>query len=161
MGAGMFFCRHPETARRAFAISAAYMPPPQDQGADDPFTATPQWSRRLIGLKVFMAMAELGLDGFGRLIEAQAALGQYLRARLAAAGWSLANETPLPVVCFHRPGTEVPRVLARLYQGGKVWVSALALPGGPTVLRACITSYHSTEADVDVLLAELAAALEP
>ncbi len=159
MGAGMYFCRHPETARRAFAISAAYMPPPQDQGADDPYSATAQWSRRLIGLKVFMAMAELGLDGFGRLIEAQAGLGRYLRARLAAAGWTLANETALPVVCFHRPGVATSRLLARLHQGGKVWVSALALPGGPTVLRACITSYHSTEADVDVLLAELAAAL--
>ncbi|MGA2079307.1 MAG: aminotransferase class V-fold PLP-dependent enzyme [Holophaga sp.] len=161
MGAGMYFCRHPEAARRAFALTAAYMPPPQGQEADDPYVTTIQWSRRHIGLKVFMGLAELGLDGYARLIEAQAALGDHLRARLQAAGWTLANRTPLPVVCFHRPGTDPARVLARIYRDGKVWISSLALPGGPTVLRACITSYLTTEADVEALVAALESAREP
>jgi glutamate/tyrosine decarboxylase-like PLP-dependent enzyme len=158
MGAGMYFCRHPEAARRAFAISASYMPPRQEQEADDPFTTTPQWSRRHIGLKVFMAMAELGLAGYGRLIEGQARLGDYLRRRLRETGWTLANETPLPLVCFHREGVDVPRLVDRIQKAGKVWISSLDLPGGPTVLRACITSYHSEEEDVEALLAALASA---
>ena len=62
------------------------------------------------------------------------------------------------MVCFQRPGVDPARVLARVYQAGTTWLSALALPGGPTVLRACITSYHSTEADVEVLVAALAEA---
>jgi glutamate/tyrosine decarboxylase-like PLP-dependent enzyme len=152
MGAGMYFCRHPEAARRAFAISAAYMPSRQGQAADDPYTNTVQWSRRHIGLKVFMAMAELGLDGYARLIEAQARMGDYLRGRLREKGWTLANQTPLPVVCFRREGVDPLRLLARIYGEGKVWISSLALPGGPAVLRACITSYHTAEADVDALV---------
>jgi glutamate/tyrosine decarboxylase-like PLP-dependent enzyme len=121
----------------------------------DPYTTSAQWSRRHIGLKVFMAMAELGLDGYGRLVEGQARLGDYLRRRLLATGWTLANETPLPVVCFHREGLDAPGLVARIHREGATWISSLALPGGPTVLRACITSYHSTEADVEALLAAL------
>ena len=155
MGSGMFFCRHAEAARLAFAISAAYMPPPQGEEVVDPYTTSAQWSRRHIGLKVFMAMAELGLDGYGRLVEGQARLGDYLRRRLLATGWTLANETPLPVVCFHREGLDAPGLVARIHREGATWISSLALPGGPTVLRACITSYHSTEADVEALLAAL------
>jgi glutamate/tyrosine decarboxylase-like PLP-dependent enzyme len=152
MGAGMFFCRHPEAVRRAFAISAAYMPAPQDGDALDPYSTTAQWSRRAIGLKVFMAMAELGLAGYGRLVEGQARLGEYLRRRLVATGWTLANETPLPLVCFLREGVDPVQILARIHEEGRTWISSLALPGGPTVLRACITSYHSTEADVEALM---------
>jgi glutamate/tyrosine decarboxylase-like PLP-dependent enzyme len=157
MGAGMFFCRHPEAARRAFALSAAYMPPPQDEDVVDPYVTTVQWSRRHIGLKVFMAMAELGLEGYGRMVEGQARMGEYLRRRLRETGWSLANETPLPVVCFHRKGVDPVELLSRIQREGRVWISSLALAGGPTVLRACITSYHTTEADVEALLAALEA----
>ena len=155
MATGMFFCRHPEAVRRAFAISAAYMPPHQGEDGIDLFGASPQWSRRSIGLKVFMAMAELGLDGYARLIEGQARLGGHLRRRLAQEGWTLANETPLPVVCFHREGTDPSATLARILRDGRVWLSSLVLPGGPTVLRACITSYHSNEEDVEALLSAL------
>jgi glutamate/tyrosine decarboxylase-like PLP-dependent enzyme len=156
MGAGMFFCRHPEAARRAFALNAAYMPPPQDEYVVDPYVTTVQWSRRHIGLKVFMAMAELGLEGYGRMVEGQARMGDYLRRRLVETGWLLANETPLPVVCFHREGVDVLQLLDRIQREGKVWISSVALRGGPTVLRACITSYHTSEADVEALLAALA-----
>jgi len=157
MGAGMFFCRHSEAARRAFALSAAYMPPPQDEAVVDPYVTTVQWSRRHIGLKVFMAMAELGLEGYGRMVEGQARMGDYLRRRLRETGWSLANETSLPVVCFHRDGVDVIQLLGRIQREGKVWISSLALPAGPTVLRACVTSYHTSEADVEALLDALLA----
>lgn len=158
MGAGMYFCRHPEAVRRAFAISASYMPPRHDQEVDDPFATTPQWSRRHIGLKVFMAMAELGLAGYGRLVEGQARLGEYLRRRLTETGWILANETPLPLVCFRRDDVDASQLVGRIQKEGSVWISSLDLHGGPTVLRACITSYQSTEEDVEALLSALASA---
>lgn len=65
MGAGMFFCRHPEAIKRAFAITTSYMPNATAGGTVDPYTTTAQWSRRAIGLKVFMALAELGVNGYG------------------------------------------------------------------------------------------------
>lgn len=160
MGAGMFFCRHPEAVKRAFAISTSYMPHESDDQTVDPYAATAQWSRRLIGLKVFMALAELGLDGYGAMIERQAALGDHLRNRLRDTGWLIRNDTPLPVVCFSHPdlqrgGLTTGQMLETIYARGRVWISDVLLGGQERVLRACITSYRSTEADIECLIEEL------
>ncbi len=162
MGAGMFFTRHPQAARQAFAITTTYMPKDMGDEAADPYTTTVQWSRRAIGLKVFMSLAELGLDGYARLIERQAEMGDTLRARLQEKGWLICNDTPLPVVCFTHPDIRQGRlttgeILEQIYARGKVWISDVVLGGGQAqrVLRACITSYHTQEADLDCLLEEL------
>ncbi len=104
MGAGMFFCRYPEAVKRAFASATSYMPKETGDQTVDQYAMSVQWSRRMIGLKVFMALAELGLDGYGTLIERQTALGDYLRGRLRETGWLIRNDTPLPVVCFSSGG---------------------------------------------------------
>jgi glutamate/tyrosine decarboxylase-like PLP-dependent enzyme len=160
MGAGMFFCRHPEAVRRAFAVSTSYMPDESGDHTADPYTVSAQWSRRMTGLKVFMALAEIGLEGYGRLIEHQAAMGDYLRQRLEDAGWLICNNTPLPVVCFSHPDIRrgVPTtgdILETIYARGRVWISDVVLGGNERVLRACITSFRSDEADIDCLLEEL------
>lgn len=36
MGEGMFFCHHPEAVRRAFAVTASYMPAATAGEAEDP-----------------------------------------------------------------------------------------------------------------------------
>jgi glutamate/tyrosine decarboxylase-like PLP-dependent enzyme len=160
MGAGMFFCRHPDAARRAFAISTSYMPKDSGEDALDPYAVSVQWSRRMIGLKVFMALAELGMDGYRGLIERQARMGDVLRRRLAETGWLIRNETPLPVVCFTHPDIQSGRVttagvLESIYTRGQVWISEVVLGGQAKVLRACITSYRTDEADIDCLIDEL------
>jgi glutamate/tyrosine decarboxylase-like PLP-dependent enzyme len=160
MGAGMFFCRHPEAVKQAFAISTSYMPGETGGNTVDPYAATAQWSRRMMGLKVFMALAELGLEGYGKLIERQAALCDYLRVRLRESGWLIRNKTPLPVVCFSHPDIErgaltTGRILESVYARGKVWISDIVLGGQERVLRACITSYRSDETDIECLIEEL------
>jgi glutamate/tyrosine decarboxylase-like PLP-dependent enzyme len=126
----------------------------------EPFQSTPQWSRRAIGLKVFMALAELGIDGYAKLIEHQAAMGERLRELLRAAGWILVNDTQLPVVCFTHPDIEsgrvtIPDLIARIYQRRNVWISPVTLGKARQALRACITSYETEEGDLDALMAEL------
>ncbi len=160
MGAGMFFCRHPEAVKKAFAISTSYMPGGAGGDTVDPYAATAQWSRRMMGLKVFMALAELGVEGYGKLIERQAALCDHLRARLRESGWLIRNETPLPVVCFSHPDVQggvltTGEILERIYARGKVWISDVVLGGKERVLRACITSYRSDESDIECLIEEL------
>ena len=146
MGAGMFFCRHPEAVKQAFAITTSYMPDETGDNTVDPYATTAQWSRRLMGLKVFMALAELGLEGYSKQIEYQADLGDHLRRRLKQAGWLIRNETSLPVVCFSHPdindGTiSTGKILEEIYARGKVWISDVVLGGKERVLRACITSF--------------------
>ena len=160
MGAGMFFSRHPEAARRAFSITTTYMPKQVGEDAPDPYTTTVQWTRRAIGLKVFMALAALGAGGYAELIEHQTQMGDLLRARLRAAGWVVRNETPLPVVCFTHADILKGRlttgqILERIYARGKVWISEVVLGGQERVLRACITSYLTNESDLECLIDEL------
>ena len=165
MGAGMFFCRHPRAVRNAFAASTSYMPDAVLGGAEDPYTTSVQWSRRAIGLKVFMALAELGDSGYAELIEHQAAMGDLLRAKLRSAGWLVVNQEILPVICFTHDRIRCGQrsthdLLQTLYARGRAWISDVVLGGNERVLRACITSYHTTPADIDVLLAELNYALQ-
>ena len=158
MGAGMFFCRHPDSVRRAFTAATSYMP--ANVGAPDPYDTTVQWSRRATGLKVFLSLAELGLAGYRDLIERQAAMGDRLRELLGAAGWRIVNDTPLPLVCFTHPDLDagrptVPALAAEIQHRGRVWISEVALTGKGRALRACITSYRTEEADLEVLVEEV------
>ena len=153
MSAGMFFSRHPDAVRRAFNTRTAYMPT-SHKGADDPYTASLQWSRRFIGLKVFMALAEAGLAGYAARVDHQASIGNYLRQRLTKAGWLLRNETPLPLICFTHPFIEggittASSVAKQVVESGEAWISTVSFPNGKKMLRACICNYRTTTADVD------------
>jgi aromatic-L-amino-acid/L-tryptophan decarboxylase len=160
MGAGMFFCRHPASVARAFGVSTSYMPDGVGGDSVDAYVTTAQWTRRFIGLKVFMALAELGLDGYGELIDRQARIGDRLRLRLRETGWLVVNDTPLPVICFTHAelqagGPTTHEILEAIYARGRVWISDVSLGGRERVLRACITSFRSDEADVECLIEEL------
>jgi len=60
MGAGMFFCRHPDAVAEAFHAETSYMPGKTSGPVTDPYTTSVQWSRRFIGLKLFLALAHYG-----------------------------------------------------------------------------------------------------
>ena len=159
LGAGMFFCREREAMARTFGLCTGYMPAAID-GTLEPYASSLQWSRRFIGLSVFMALAELGDVGFASQIEHQFRMGDTLRHYLEASGWEVVNSTPLPILCFTRSGlptTEsgLDQILAPLLARGKVWISRVLLPSKGWVLRACITSFLTDESDLKILLDEL------
>jgi glutamate/tyrosine decarboxylase-like PLP-dependent enzyme len=169
-GAGMFFTRHRAAADAAFGVTASYMPP-NPAGIDNPFQTTVHWSRRFIGLKVFLTLCEWGAPGLRELVDRKIVLGERLRAALQQHGWTVLNHTPLPVVCFTHPRIESSavsrkQVLETIWKNGNAWISEAVL--NPTekdparytrCLRACITNYKTTEKEVDVLVHELAAAI--
>jgi glutamate/tyrosine decarboxylase-like PLP-dependent enzyme len=155
MAAGMFFCRHPESVAETFRAETSYMPGKTAGPAVDPYTTSVQWSRRFIGLKLFVALAHHGEAGYIAMIEEQARLGDVLRASLARAGWRLVNTTPLPVVCFTRDGLDTGAFLAALYRRQIAWMSEVRLAGGAPVLRACITSVRTSESDIDWVVREM------
>ncbi len=162
MGAGMVFTRHPEAMAKAFSVASSYMPPSTSPVTSDPHLVTPQWSRRATGLKVFFALAELGLDGYARLIDHQTAMGELLRRELRAAGWIVVNDAVLPVVNFTHPDIREGRTTTAalrdaIYARGNAWISEVQLTGRERVLRACITSYETGPEDVQALVAELEA----
>lgn len=148
MGAGMFFCRHPDTVAAAFRAATSVMPG-ETNGVSDPYSTSVQWSRRFIGLKLFLALAHHGESGYIEMIEHQARMGDVLRKSLRRAGWQIVNATPLPVVCFTRDGLVPAKFLAALYERQIAWMSEIRLGDSSPVLRACVTSFRTTETDIE------------
>jgi glutamate/tyrosine decarboxylase-like PLP-dependent enzyme len=160
MGCGMFFCRHRESVAQAFRSDVTYMPAKSSSSRDaaattfDPLTNSAQWSRRFIGLKLFMALAEHGEAGYAAMLEHQARMGSVLRESLAASGWRIVNSTPFPVVCFTRDGLVPGALLAALRERQIAWMSEAQLCGIP-VVRACITSFKTTAQDIASVVGEM------
>jgi glutamate/tyrosine decarboxylase-like PLP-dependent enzyme len=154
MGCGMFFCRHPETVSEAFRADVSYMPGRKAGPVFDPYTTSAQWSRRFIGLKLFMTLAQHGQTGYAQMLEHQTRMGDVLRDALRASGWSIVNSTPLPLVCFTREELVPSSFLAALHQQQIAWMSE-ARVGGTQVVRACITSYTTSEADIHWVVAKM------
>jgi glutamate/tyrosine decarboxylase-like PLP-dependent enzyme len=151
MGAGVFLTPHRRDLASTFRVTAAYMPSAE---SSDPYLTSAQWSRRFIGLKVFMSLAAAGRGGYAAQIEHDFRLGDRLRTRLREGGWRIVNDTPLPLACFV-PDTaadaeELARIAREVEASGVAWISVARLAGRPA-LRACITSYRSTDEDVDAL----------
>jgi glutamate/tyrosine decarboxylase-like PLP-dependent enzyme len=160
MGCGMFFCRHRESVAQAFRSEVTYMPgKTAGQAIDasvtfDPLTHSAQWSRRFIGLKLFMSLAERGETGLAGMLEHQTHMGHVLRDALKASGWRIVNSTPLPVVCFTREGLDHTAFLAALREHQIAWMSEAKLDG-VSVIRACITSFRTTERDIEWVVSEM------
>lgn len=160
MGAGMFFCRHVDAVRRAFDVSTSYMPSRVGEETAEPYLTTLQWSRRAIGLKLFMALAERGRAGFGDQIDHQVRMGDALRTKLKDAGWIVVNDTVLPLVCTSHDDIRSGRcttddIVRSIQARGRAWVSDVLLGRREKVLRACVTSFRTVEEDLDVLVSEL------
>jgi len=161
MGAGMFLTRHREVLSRIFSVNAAYMPKEGERLAVvDPYVHSLQWSRRFIGLKLFLTLATVGWDGYAQVLRRQTEMGDLLRERLTASGWSVVNRTRLPVVCFTPSDQEWDmamhqRVSDSVVQSGSAWISTILLGGKKPALRACITNYRTGPEHIEILLAIL------
>jgi glutamate/tyrosine decarboxylase-like PLP-dependent enzyme len=155
IGAGMFFCRHPRIVREAFRAQAVYMPATSGESSPDPYVTTVQWSRRFIGLKLFLALAERGEAGYAAMIEHQIRMGIRLREALVRDGWTIVNDTPLPLICFTRDGLVAGDFVQELHRRQIAWMSEVRLRGEPTVVRACVTSFRTTPADIERVVSEM------
>lgn len=156
MGVGMLLTAHPHLLAEAFAVTTDYMPADVEAAAD-PYAISMQWSRRFAGLKVLLSLALIGRPGYAEQFERDVALGQRLATGLAGAGWRIANDTPLPVVCVAQDGADAAwhqAVVERVVGSGAAWVSRVTLAGKPAI-RTCVISYRTTADEVDALVEAL------
>lgn len=166
MGAGMFLTKHGDVLERTFKVSADYMPKGEgDRGASDPYAHSLQWSRRFIGLKVFLSLLVAGVGGYADAIRHQVKIGEHLRDSLSKAGWQVVNKTPLPLVCFvDRQSSDGPdaahleEICRQVVSSGTAWISTTRISNGRTVLRACITNYRTGPEHIAALIDALAMA---
>jgi len=164
MGAGLYLTRHPAILKRTFGVATSYMPR-DAAGLEvvDPFTHSIQWSRRFIGLKVFMSLLVAGWEGYAEAIRHQTAMGDRLRQGLRGSGWGVVNRTPLPVVCFvdralweGASAEYLEAVCKSVVASGEAWLSVARVgDDGEPALRACVTSCRTEATDVDALVESL------
>lgn len=159
MGAGMYFTRHSRILNETFRITADYMP---KEGGElhtiDPYTHSIQWSRRFVGLKLYLSLATAGWEGYRAVLRHQIEMGKLFREELMRSGWTVANDTVLPVICFldqeawERNDQHFALfVNQHLLSTGKVWLSVFTIQGVPT-LRACFTNYDTNEQNLNELI---------
>jgi aromatic-L-amino-acid decarboxylase len=128
-------------------------------------------TRRWRALKLWLSWKHLGTEGLGRLVDANIDLAAYLADRCAEADdfEALPPRPDLSVVCFrHLPGGHAAAMRmpatdldahqdvlqAALEASGDGWLTTTRLRES-IWLRAGIVNYLATEADIDILLADL------
>ncbi len=157
MSSSMFITRHREILGKTFRITTDYMPKDAENlEITDAYTHSIQWSRRFIGLKLYLSMMVFGWKGYSEVIQHQVEMGNLLRSMLQENGWVVINQTPLPVVCFtdekyKSDPSFTKRICERVIGSGEAWISLYPVNGINTI-RACITNYNTSPDDVQALV---------
>lgn len=149
MGCGMFVTAHADLLPKVFGVATPFMPAAR-ANIDDPYVTSMQWSRRFLGLRLFLSLACVGWRGYGELVERAVARASLLRDIMTARGWRMANNSPVAVVCAEPPpGTRATpdEIVARVLSSGRAWISKAEFESR-AVVRACVTSGETTERDI-------------
>jgi glutamate/tyrosine decarboxylase-like PLP-dependent enzyme len=147
MGCGMFFTSDAAALSSAFQVSTGYMP--SNVAGVDPYVTSVQWSRRFLGLRLFLSLAAAGWEGYARHVERAIDLAALLKETLLARGWTIANRSALAVLCVEPPAGagDVRAIVGQVLASGRAWVSVANFEGRQ-VIRACVTHGQTTQDDI-------------
>jgi aromatic-L-amino-acid/L-tryptophan decarboxylase len=154
MACGMLLVRDPSALSATFRVSASYMQ--SHELALDPYMNTVQWSRRFLGLRLFLSLAAAGWAGHAAHIERAVAQTAWLRRELERRGWSIVNDSPFALLSAVPPAAlgDARSVVARVLASGRAWV-ALARFEERDVIRICVTHGETSDADLAILVEAL------
>jgi glutamate/tyrosine decarboxylase-like PLP-dependent enzyme len=154
MGCGMFITAHGSVLSEAFRVTTDFMP--SNQTSLDPYLNTVQWSRRFMGLRLFLSLAAAGWTGYGAHVERAVELIARAEERLRERGWTAVNQSSLAVLCVVPPAGSVPirEIVRRVLATGRAWVAATTFEGRE-VVRICATHGETSLADVEELVQAL------
>lgn len=157
MGCGMFLTRHPTLLSETFRTTTSFMP--SEHTGLDPYLNSVQWSRRFMGLRLFLSLGTAGWSGYAAHVERATAVIACIKKKLLERGWTVANDSPLAVLCVLPPpgSRSVREIVAAVLAQGRAWV-APALFEGRDVLRICATHGETSAQDVEILVDALQAA---
>jgi glutamate/tyrosine decarboxylase-like PLP-dependent enzyme len=149
---GLAFVRDPQTLRAAMAVSAAYIP---TSPVRDPMDYTPELSRRARGVDVWASLRSLGRAGVAELVERTCRHARRFADGLQEAGYPILNDVVLNqvLVSFGEAAT-TQRVIAAVQRDGTCWAGGTVWQGH-TAMRISISSWQTTDADVERSLAAM------
>jgi glutamate/tyrosine decarboxylase-like PLP-dependent enzyme len=158
---GLAFVRNPAPLRQVMNTSAAYLPASE---ARDPYLYTPEMSRRARGIEVWAALLSLGSSGIADLVERTCRHATRFAEGLAGAGYAILNDVELNQVLVSFGEPDVTRnVIAAIQADGTSWCGGTVWQG-QTAMRISVSSWATTESDVDRSLAnmiQIAASIRP
>jgi len=154
---GLVFTRDAGALRAAMAVGGAYLAQAEDR---IPYQYTPDFSRRARGIEVWAALRQLGRAGLADLIERTCRFAERFAQGLAQSGHRILNDVVLNQVLVSFGSAERTReVIARVQSDGTCWCGG-TLWQGHTAMRISVSSWATTEADVDRSLAAILRAAE-
>jgi len=149
---GIVIVRDGAALRAAMNISAAYL---ASGARREPMHHTPEASRRARGVELWAALKSLGRSGLCALIERTCALAQRFASGLRAAGFEILNDVVINQVLVSFGSSENTReVIRRIQEDGTCWCGATEWQGR-TAMRISVSSWNTTEADIDRSLAAI------
>ncbi len=169
---GVVLVRDGTAAASPFSVQAAYVP--RGKPRVENYQLGVMWSRRFLGLKLWLALQVYGRHAYEEHFARQMRLASFFRQRLAAQPqFGTVTESPLPITCFtFCAGSRADRrkipleLLTRLEQQmnltlgeelvrrGWGWISSTRLCG-VTVMRMMVINYETRERHLRRLVHDL------
>jgi glutamate/tyrosine decarboxylase-like PLP-dependent enzyme len=144
---GLAFVRDSHALQAAMAITAEYLPTQAE--FRNPGDFTPELSRRARGVEVWAALRTLGRAGLAELIERNCAQARRFATKLAAAGCEILNDVVLnQVLVAFGDAERTRRVIEAVQADGTCW-AGITVWQGRTAMRISVSSWATTDADVD------------
>ena len=150
---GLAFVRDPAPLQAAMSTSAAYLPAHSERR--DPSQFTPESSHRARGIEVWAALRSLGRSGLADLVERTCRYAQRFAEGLHAAGYPILNDVVLnQVLVSFGDEAKTRRVIEAIQRDGTCWCGPTVWQGH-TAMRISVSSWATTEADVERSLAAM------
>ncbi len=154
---GFTLVRDEDALRDAMSMSAAYLIGQSDR---DPGDFTPECSRRMRGLEVWVALKHLGRDGLADLVERCCRHAERFAEGLTELGFEILNDVELnQVVAHYRDDDTTRAVLAAVQDDGTCWCGGTNWRGKDAI-RLSVSSWATTADDIDRSLAAFRRAID-
>ncbi|HCQ66467.1 MAG TPA: aspartate aminotransferase family protein [Rhodobacteraceae bacterium] len=156
--AGMVIVRDREPLVASMSARGAYLPDTTDHW--EPTDSTPELSRRARGVPSYAILRHLGVSGVREMVARHCRLAKRIAATVSAEpGLCVLNEihsNQVAIACGNAQDGDAltARVLKRVQQRGKVYPTHGEW-AGRQIIRASVIGYAMTDADVDLLSAEI------
>ena len=165
MATSLFLTSDVSVLHHTFGVRTAYMPEDGDpKKVIDPYVHSIQWSRRFIGLKIYLPLAVFGWDGYAKMLSHQIEMGRIMRKLLTDQGWTIENQSEFPIICFTLPEIAddnglVQSIVDQLNVSGETWMSSYPIKGKLT-LRIQIANYETQIEDLEKFVSFLSKTLK-
>src|SRR5262249_19247088 len=142
---------HPEAHAAAMAYTAAYLVGTSPPAVRPPGDYVLESSRRARGFATWAALRELGRSGVAELVDRCCDLARRVAAPLSEAeGIAAVNDVVMNqvLVRFGDDDGETDRVIEAVQRSGECWMGSTTWHGR-RLMRISVSSWRTTEADVD------------